>query len=175
MQFCKRAGENVSVLVDLGHHLHGTNVEQLIAFLIREKRLGGFHFNDSKYADDDLATGSLNPAELFRIFATLVEAEQRGLMPLTDIAFMIDESHNIKDPMEEMIESLVNIEHALIKALLIDWDALDEARADADPILADTIIRDAFLSDVRPVIGEFRLQSGLAADPIEGTLAKRKK
>jgi len=173
LQYCRKAGENASVLVDLGHHLQGTNVEQAIAFLIREGRLGGFHFNDSKYADDDLATGSLNPAELFRIFATLVEAERRGLKPVGDIAFMIDESHNIKDPTEEMIESLMNIETAYMKALLINWDALEEARAEPDPIRADAILNDAFLTDVRPLLSRFRKDLGLPLDPLYTAIEQR--
>jgi L-rhamnose isomerase/sugar isomerase len=168
--FCHRAGENAGVLVDLGHHLPGTNVEQVIAFLVRGGRLGGFHFNDSKYADDDLATGSLNPAELFRIFAVLVEGERLGLMQISDIAFMIDESHNIKDPMHEMIESLMNIEIAYIKSLFIDWDALDEARANADAINADAILRDAFLTDARPMLSGFREARGLPADPLRAAI-----
>lgn len=173
LQYCRKAGENASVLVDIGHHLQGTNVEQAIAFLIREGRLGGFHFNDSKYADDDLATGSLNPAELFRIFTTLIEAERRGLLPVADIAFMIDESHNIKDPMEEMIESLLNIEQAYLKALIIDWDALEKARADADPIRADSIMRDAFLTDIRPMLSQFRINLDLPPDPLAAAIEMR--
>ncbi len=173
LQYCRKAGVNASVLVDLGHHLQGTNVEQAIAFLIREGRLGGFHFNDSKYADDDLATGSLNPAELFRIFGTLVEAERRGLKPVSEIAFMIDESHNIKDPTEEMIESLMNIETAYMKSLLINFTALEEARSEPDPIRADAILNDAFLTDVRPLPARFRKNLGLPLDPLCTAIEQR--
>ncbi len=173
LDFCRKAGANSGVLVDLGHHLQGCNVEQVVAFLIREGRLGGFHFNDSKYADDDLASGSLNPTGLFRIFAVLVEAERRGLMPMGDIAFMIDESHNIKDPMEEMVESLVNIETAYLKAMLIDWDALADARSIPDPVRADAIMRDAFLTDVRPMLYGFRENLGLHPDPLAAAIEER--
>jgi L-rhamnose isomerase/sugar isomerase len=172
--FCKKAGNNASVLVDLGHHLQGANVEQIVAFLIRAGRLGGFHFNDSRYADDDLASGSLNPAELFRIFTVLVEAERRGLMPISDIAFMIDQSHNIKDPLEEMIESQLNIEQAYLKALIVDWEALENARADADPIKADAILRDAFLTDVRSMMGQFRSALELPPNPLKAAMENRR-
>ncbi len=173
LEFCRKAGENVSALVDLGHHLQGANVEQVVAFLIRAGRLGGFHFNDSKYADDDLASGSLNPAELFRIFTVLVEGERRKLKQLNEIAFMIDESHNIKDPLEEMIESELNIETALLKALIVDWDALEKAQADADPVVADAIMRDAFLTDVRPMLEKFREMNGLPGDPLGEIIKER--
>jgi len=171
--FCQRAGSNASVLVDLGHHLPGANVEQVVMHLIWAGRLGGFHFNDRKYADDDLASGSIDPAGLFRIFANLVEAENRNLMPLSGIAFMIDESHNIKDPLEEMVESLLNIETALIKALIVDWEKLRSAMDAADPVWADAILRDAFLTDVRPVLERFRSDRELPPDPLKAAIAGR--
>jgi L-rhamnose isomerase/sugar isomerase len=173
LDFCRRAGSNASVLVDLGHHLPGANVEQVVMHLIRTGRLGGFHFNDRKYADDDLASGSIDPAGLFRIFANLVEAENRDIMPMSDIAFMIDESHNIKDPLEEMIESLLNIETALIKALIIDWEKLYSAMDAADPVRADEIMRDAFLTDVRPILEKFRSNNKLPPDPLKAAIAGR--
>jgi len=157
----------------LGHHLPGANVEQVVMHLIWAGRLGGFHFNDRKYADDDLASGSIDPAGLFRIFANLVEAENRDIMPMSDIAFMIDESHNIKDPLEEMIESLLNIETALIKALIIDWEKLYSAMDAADPVRADEIMRDAFLTDVRPILEKFRSNNKLPPDPLKAAIAGR--
>ncbi|OGS17805.1 MAG: hypothetical protein A3J83_07985 [Elusimicrobia bacterium RIFOXYA2_FULL_40_6] len=145
-------GKNAKVLVDLGHHAQGVNIEQIVAQLIREKKLGGFHFNDKKYADDDLATGSIDPAQLFRIFCILCEAEQRGLGRINDISFMIDQSHCIKNPFEELIESLENIEIAYAKALLVDYNKLKKYQLDCDISLADRILRSAFLEDVRPII-----------------------
>jgi len=160
------AGDNVKVLVDLGHHPHGVNVEQIIAQLIRQGKLGGFHFNDSFYADDDLAAGSLHPHQLFRIFTNLVEGELRGYMHVHDIAFMIDQSHNVKDPFEELIESVGNIEMAYAKALLVDYNSLGYYRDRCDPSMADKILMDAFNTDVRPLIYKARESRGLAKDPL---------
>jgi len=149
---CRMLGPKAKVLVDLGHHAHGVNVEQIIAHLVREGDLGGFHFNDSYCADDDLATGSLHPHQIFRIMCTLVEGERRGFQRIDKIAFMIDQSHNIKDPLEEMVESAQNIEIAYAKALLVDWDALKQAQDKCDASRADAILNDAFLTDVRPIL-----------------------
>jgi L-rhamnose isomerase / sugar isomerase len=153
---CRMLGSQAKVLVDLGHHAHGINVEQIIAHLVREGDLGGFHFNDSYYADDDLATGSLHPAQIFRIMCTLVEGEQRGYHKVNNVAFMIDQSHNVKEPLEEMVESTVNIETAYAKALLVDWKALKKAQDACDPSTADAILTDAFLTDVRPLLAMVR-------------------
>jgi len=153
---CRMLGSRAKVLVDLGHHAPTTNVEQIVTHLLRSGDLGGFHFNDHAYADDDLATGSLNPGQLFRIFCALVEGERRGYAPVASLALMIDESHNIKNPSEEMVESLENIETAYAKALLVDWPALQKAQNQCDPSVADTILRDAFLTDVRPILAQAR-------------------
>ncbi len=153
---CRMLGPKARVLVDLGHHAPGINVEQIVAHLVREGDLGGFHFNDSSYADDDLATGSLNPGRLFRIMCTLVEGEARGYQRVDRIAFMIDQSHNIKDPLREMVESTENIETAYAKALLVDWNGLKRAQDKCDPSAADAILRDAFLTDVRPILARVR-------------------
>ena len=153
-ELCRLCGPRARVLVDLGHHPKTTNVEQIVAHLVRDGELGGFHFNDSFYADDDLATGSLKPAQLFRILCTLVEGERRGCQKVDRIAFMIDQSHNVKDPLEEMVESLGNIEVAYAKALLVDWDALKNAQDRCDPSTADAVLRDAFLTDVRPLLAK---------------------
>jgi L-rhamnose isomerase/sugar isomerase len=153
---CRLVGPRAKVLCDLGHHAPSTNVEQIVAHLIREGDLGGFHFNDSYYADDDLATGSLHPAQLFRIFCTLVEGEVRGLHAVHDVAFMIDQSHNVKDPLQELVESNANIEIAYAKSLLVDWHALKQAQDACEPTLADEILQDAFLTDVRPIVAKAR-------------------
>ncbi len=160
------AGDNAKVLVDLGHHPHGVNVEQIIAQVVRQGKLGGFHFNDSYYADDDLATGSLHPHQLFRIFVNLIEGEMRGYVPVHELAFMIDQSHNIKDPFEELIESVENIETAYVKAMLVDYHGLEGARAAPDPTPADRILMDAFNTDVRPILYESRRNHGLPLDPL---------
>jgi L-rhamnose isomerase/sugar isomerase len=149
-------GTRAKVLVDLGHHAPSINVEQIIAQLVRTGDLGGFHFNDSYYADDDLATGSLHPAQLFRIMCALVEGERRGHQKVNKIAFMIDQSHCIKDPLEELVESTENIETAYAKALLVDWDALQAAQDKCDASAADAILNDAFLTDVRPILAKAR-------------------
>jgi len=159
-------GDNAKVLVDLGHHAHGVNVEQIIAHLLRQGKLGGFHFNDSYYADDDLATGSLHPHQIFRIFVNLIEGEMRGYTPVHDLALMIDQSHNVKDPFEELIESVMNIETAYAKALLVDFDRLKDAQDSLDPIEADRILMSAFNSDVRPILREACRSQELPEDPI---------
>lgn len=159
-------GNNVKVLVDLGHHAHGVNVEQIVSHLLRQGKLGGFHFNDSCYADDDLASGSLHPHKLFRIFVNLIEGEMRGYTPVHDLALMIDQSHNIKEPFEELIESVENIETAYAKALLVNFDDLKKAQDALDPIIADRILMDAFNADVRPLILESRYRNGLPLDPL---------
>jgi L-rhamnose isomerase/sugar isomerase len=152
LQLCKTAGPRARVLVDLGHHPLGANIEQIVALLMREKRLGGFHFNDHKYADDDLATGSIDPAQLFRIFCVLVEGDRRGIMKIRDVGFMIDQSHMIKDPLEELIESLENILIAYAKALLVDFEKLRALQLATKVSEADALLRDAFLTDVRSII-----------------------
>jgi L-rhamnose isomerase/sugar isomerase len=159
-------GDRAKVLVDLGHHAHGINVEQIIAHLVRQGKLGGFHFNDSYYADDDLATGSLHPHQLFRIFVNLVEGEYRGYIPVHDLALMIDQSHNVKNPFEELIESVDNILVTYVKSLLVDFAKLKKAQDASDPILADKILMDAFNTDVRPIISEARKMKGLPDDPL---------
>jgi len=167
-------GDTAMVLVDLGHHAHGVNVEQIIAHLLRQGKLGGFHFNDSFYADDDLASGSLHPHQLFRIFVNLVEGELRGYRPVNDLALMIDQSHNVKDPFGELIESVENIETAYAKSLLIDFNALTEAQDSLDPVTADRILMDAFNADVRPVLKAARRELGCAENPLDEWRRERK-
>lgn len=163
---CEDLGPQAAVLVDLGHHPLGTNIEQIVAFLLRRGRLGGFHINDKKYADDDLAAGSIDPAQLFRVFVTILEADRRGIASVADINFTIDQSHCIKNPTKELIESIENIQIAFLKACLVDLDGLAQARAQKAITLADAILRSAFNSDPRPILMQYRHARGLAADPL---------
>jgi L-rhamnose isomerase/sugar isomerase len=163
----ERLGDRASVLVDLGHHPHGTNIEQVVAHLIHLGKFGGFHFNDRKYGDDDLATGSLDPAQLFRIFLVLVEADQRGLKRFEDVSLVIDQSHNIKKPIEEMIESIEAIARAYAQALLVDLPRLEEARREADAVLGDQLLKNAFFSPaVDAILVKSRLDRQLRSDPL---------
>ncbi len=163
---CQKLGPQAAVLVDLGHHPLGTNIEQIVALLLREGRLGGFHVNDKKYADDDLAAGSIDPAQLFRIFVAILEAEARGITSVKEINFTIDQSHCIKNPTMELIESIENIQTAFIKASLVDLEALAAARAAKDLIQADAILRAGFNSDPRPLLMQYRANKGLTPDPL---------
>jgi L-rhamnose isomerase/sugar isomerase len=159
-------GVNAKVLVDLGHHFHGTNIEQIVATLLAENRLGGFHFNSRRYADDDLTSGSSNPYELFLIFVELVKAEHDDIGK--EIVYMIDEGHTLKDPLEEMIQSLQSLQAAYAKALIVDYDSLDAAQSVNDLIAAEEIIKDAFETDIRPLLYHVREKMNIAnpTDPI---------
>lgn len=163
--FARQAGAWAKVLVDTGHHLPGCNIEQIVAFLIDEEMLGGFHFNDRKYADDDLTMGSIDPYQLFRIFHEITAAEARLGREL-DIAFMIDQSHNLKPKIEAMIQTVMTAQEHFAKALLVDHAALAAARAQDDVVLAERVLQDAYQTDVRPLLTEYRRQRGLAADPL---------
>ncbi len=174
-------GERALALVDLGHHPQATNIEQIVANLIRLGKFGGFHFNDRKYGDDDLSTGSIDPAQLFRIFSTLVEAERRGLKAVAEVSFVIDQSHNIKNPIEEMIESVEAIQLAYAQALVIDWEALEAARSRADATLADRLLREAFFSPAAAeLLAASRSSRGLPEKPLQalresGALEQRRR
>src|SRR5689334_24126874 len=157
---CLKLGERAKVLVDLGHHAQGTNIEQIVAFLADEGRLGGFHFNNRKYADDDLIVGSVNPFELFLIFVELAAGPE--LPRLT-----IDQSHNIEAKVEAMVLSVVNLQEAYAKALLVDRDALRAAQAAGDVLGGHEVLLDAFRSDVRPACATARVALGAAEDPIK--------
>ncbi len=161
LTMCQRLGERAEVLVDLGHHLQGTNIEHIVALLLDEGRLGGFHFNNRKYADDDLIVGSVNPFELFLIYVELVEAEES-----TRIDYMIDQAHNIEAKMEAMILSVNNLQEAYAKALLVDRQALNEARRSGDVLGAHRTLLDAYATDVRPLCAKVREDMGAAVDPI---------
>jgi L-rhamnose isomerase/sugar isomerase len=157
---CQKLGERARVLVDLGHHAHGTNVEQIVALLSDEHRLGGFHFNNRKYADDDLIVGSVNPFELFLIFCELVASP--GPLP----RLTIDQSHNVEAKVEAMVLSVVNLQEAYAKALLVDRDALRAAQQAGDVLAGHEALLDAYRTDVRPLCARARGQLGAAEDPI---------
>ncbi|WP_372637480.1 sugar isomerase [Fodinibius sp.] len=161
-----KLGAKARTLVDLGHHLPNTNIEQIVATLSMEDKLGGFHFNDSKYGDDDLTTGAIKPYQLFLIFSELIEGTEDRADLENNIAWMIDASHNVKDPLEDLLQSVEAIKKAYAKALLVDRRGLEEAREANDPVLAQELLQDAFQSDVRPLLREARIRSEAAADPL---------
>jgi L-rhamnose isomerase/sugar isomerase len=165
--FANKLGEKAYTLVDLGHHLPNANIEQIVSLLLMEGKLGGFHFNDSKYGDDDLTVGSINPYQLFLIFNELVEGmDQRGMNHATDLGWMIDASHNIKDPLEDLLQSVEAIKIAYAQALMVDTKALAAARENNDVVLAQEILQEAYRTDVRPLVAEARLRAGGALQPL---------
>ncbi len=166
MLLASKLGKQAKTLVDLGHHLPNTNIEQIVAVLMMEGKLGGFHFNDSKYGDDDLTTGSIKPYQLFLIFCELVE-NINGAEDFSYISWMIDASHNVKDPLEDLLQSVEAIQIAFAKSLLVDRNQLEEARDANDVAGAQEILQQAWRIDVRPLIRESRLQSGAAIDPVK--------
>jgi L-rhamnose isomerase/sugar isomerase len=161
MLICQELGDRARVLVDFGHHLHGTNVEQIVATLASIDRLGGFHFNNRKYADDDLIVGSTNPFELFLVFCELVGSEH-ALPRLT-----IDQSHNIENKVEAMLLSIVNLQEAYAKALLVDQAALTERQLAGDVLGGHELLLEAFNSDVRPICARVRAARGASESPLE--------
>jgi L-rhamnose isomerase/sugar isomerase len=166
--YANKLGEKAYTLVDLGHHLPNANIEQIVSLLLNEKKLGGFHFNDSKYGDDDLTVGSIKPYQLFLIFKELVEGmDARGLNHATDLGWMIDASHNIKDPLEDLLQSVEAINLAYAQALLVDSKALNEAQLNNDVAGAQEILQDAYRTDLRPVLAEARLRAGAALSPLQ--------
>jgi L-rhamnose isomerase/sugar isomerase len=161
----KRLGERAQVLVDLGHHAHGTNIPWIVSTLITEGKLGGFHFNDRKYADDDLTTGCMNPYELFLIFHELVTGMEDPSLR-SDFAFMIDEMPVLKPRIESMIQSAVNLQEAYAKALLVDRKRLAEAQSEDRILDAEEAIRAAWTADVKPILAVARKEKGLDPDPL---------
>ncbi|WP_419802815.1 TIM barrel protein [Mucilaginibacter sp.] len=162
-----KLGPKASTLVDLGHHLNGTNIEQIVSILLMEGKLAGFHFNDSKYGDDDLTVGSINPYQLFLIFNELVEGmDARNLDHATGIGWMIDASHNVKDPIEDLLQSVQAIKIAYAQALLVDKAALKAAQQRNDVVLAQEILQKAYRTDVRPLVAEASLRMEGAIDPV---------
>jgi len=168
---CLELGPQALVLVDTGHHAQGTNVEHIVAQLLDRARLGGFHFNARKYADDDLIVGSVNPYELFLIFSELVAAEDDADAAVAgcarQVAYMIDQSHNIEPKLEAMVQSVVNVQVAHAKALLVDRARLREAQAAGDVLEANRVLVHAYETDVRPLLAEARRRRGLDEDPVD--------
>lgn len=163
---CRQLGDRAKVLVDLGHHLPNTNVEQIVATLMQQNMLAGFHFNDSKYGDDDLSTGSIKPYQLFLIFFELISGAEEKAQTWESISWMIDASHNTKDPMEDLIQALEAISQAYSKALLVDIKKLAQCQNEGDVVGAQEVLQEAFLTDVRALVCEARIQSGGEADPL---------
>jgi len=157
------AGPQAKCLVDLGHHLPGCNIEQVVSRLAMVGRLGGFHFNDSKYGDDDLTVGSIQPYQLFLVILELLE-HGGGRMP--DLAYMIDESHNLKDPVEDLIQATDQIQVALAQALLVKREELQEAQRANDPARAAEVLQRAYRTDVRPMVAEARRRNRAALSPL---------
>jgi L-rhamnose isomerase/sugar isomerase len=163
--FARHAGPQAKVLVDTGHHLPGQNIEHIVAFLADEGMLGGFHFNDRHYADDDLTTGSIDPYRAFRIFVAIAEAERDAGRDL-DIEYMVDQSHNEKPKIEAMIQTVTTVQELFAKALLVDLDRLDAARASDDIVAAEECLKSAFATDVRGELAAWRASRGLPGDPL---------
>jgi L-rhamnose isomerase/sugar isomerase len=162
-----KLGPQAKTLVDLGHHLPNANIEQIVSILLMEGKLGGFHFNDSKYGDDDLTAGSIKPYQLFLIFNELVDGmDAKGMNHAKDLGWMIDASHNVKDPLEDLLQSVEAIQMAYAQALLVDKQALDQARDENDVVKCQEILQAAFRTDVRPLVAQARLELGGALDPL---------
>jgi L-rhamnose isomerase/sugar isomerase len=165
LELARSAGPQAKVLVDTGHHYQGTNIEQIVAWLIELNALGGFHFNDRKYADDDLTLGSIDPYQIFRIFhEILFEQSKTGTAKAP--AFMIDQSHNLKGKVEAMIQTVVTAQELFAKAALVDQAKLAELQDSCQLVDAEETFRGAFWTDVRPLLREWREQRGLAPDPL---------
>ncbi|KLT66501.1 sugar isomerase [Pedobacter sp. BMA] len=165
--YASKLGKKAYTLVDLGHHLPNANIEQIVALLLMEGKLGGFHFNDSKYGDDDLTAGSIKPYQLFLIFNELVEGmDAKGMNHAKDLGWMIDASHNVKDPLEDLLQSVEAIMIAYAQALLVDRKALNEAQDNNDVAKAQEILQHTFRSDLRALVAEARLRAGAALSPI---------
>jgi len=164
--FAKAAGPRAKVLVDTGHHLPGCNVEQIVAWLLEERMLGGFHFNDRKYADDDLTVASIDPYQAFRIFHEIAAYERDSGRDL-DIAWMVDQSHNIKPKVQAMIQTVCRIQELFAKALCVDRAALAAAQRKEDTVAAEEILRGGFTADVSPLLRAVRRRLGVPADPLE--------
>lgn len=166
LSLAEACGKNAFTLVDLGHHLPNTNIEQIVAILMMKGKLGGFHFNDSKYGDDDLSVGNIKPYQLFLIFNELVYGMQNNEANNPSLAWMIDASHNLKDPLEDLIQSLEAIRMAYAQALLVDRETLAGAQEENDVVRCQEVLQEAYRTDVRPLLAEARRLSGGAIDPL---------
>jgi L-rhamnose isomerase / sugar isomerase len=164
--FARAAGPQAKVLVDTGHHYASQNIEQIVAWLLSENMLGGFHFNDRRYADDDLTLGSIDPYQVFRIFHEILFFEwEEGRR--ADIAYMIDQSHNLKGKIEAMIQTVGMAQDLFAKAALVDHEQLRAAQKACDLVRAESLLQDAFATDVRPAVREWRVSKGLPENPLE--------
>ncbi|MFJ8193253.1 L-rhamnose isomerase [Streptomyces sp. NPDC096094] len=161
---CLKLGEKAQVVVDTGHHAPGTNIEFIVAVLLREGKLGGFDFNSRFYADDDLMVGAADPFQLFRILREVIK--NGGLDPAAGVAFMLDQCHNIEAKIPAIIRSVMNVQEATAKALLVDDEALAAAQAEGDVLASNAVLMDAYNTDVRPLLAEIREEKGLNPDPI---------
>jgi L-rhamnose isomerase/sugar isomerase len=172
---CSKLGDQAKVLVDIGHHLQGVNIEQIITILLDEGKLGGFHLNNRKFADDDSIAGSMNPLELFLIFHEIEEARQIG--EETEIAYMLDQSRNIEPSIEGIIQSIMNTQRAFAKALAVDRERLKAAQEAVDVMLANRIVMEAFETNLDPLLAQVRVEMGRDPDPLisyrEGGYAKK--
>ena len=165
--YASKLGPKAFTLVDLGHHLPNANIEQIVSLLLMEGKLGGFHFNDSKYGDDDLTVGSIKPYQLFLIFSELVDGmDARGMNHADGLAWMIDASHNVKDPLEDLLQSVEAIMIAYAQALLVDREKLMAAQEQNDVVVAQEVLQQAFRTYTRPLVAEARLRSGGAVEPL---------
>ncbi len=165
--YASKLGAKAYTLVDLGHHLPNANIEQIVSLLLMEGKLGGFHFNDSKYGDDDLTVGSIKPYQLFLIFNELIEGmDAKGMNHANDLAWMIDASHNVKDPLEDLLQSVEAIMITYVQALLVDRKKLTDVQNNNDVVTAQEILQHAFRTDVRALVAESRLRSGGALNPL---------
>lgn len=166
--YTQKLGAKAFTLVDLGHHLPNANIEQIVALLLNEGKLGGFHFNDSKYGDDDLTTGSIKPYQLFLIFKELVEGmDAKKMDHAKDLGWMIDASHNLKDPLEDLLQSVEAIQIAYAQALIVDNKSLQAAQEKNDVVIAQELLQSAFRTDVRPLVAEARRRENAALHPLQ--------
>ena len=163
--FARETGPRAKVLVDTGHHYASQNIEQIVAWLLSEGMLGGFHFNDRRYGDDDLTIGSIDPYQVFRIFHEIASYEWETETK-ADIAYMIDQSHNLKGKMEAMVQTVMTAQDLFAKAALVDQEALAEAQTKPDIVRAEECLRDAFASDVRLILESWRKSNGLPGNPL---------
>jgi L-rhamnose isomerase/sugar isomerase len=161
----KAAGPQAAVLVDTGHHYTSQNIEQIVAWLLHREMLGGFHFNDRRYADDDLTLGSIDPYQIFRIFHEL-HSYQQEKGSFGNVAFMVDQSHNLKGKIEAMIQTVSTAQELFAKAALVDHDRLASLQKSCSLVDAEECLRDAFWQDVRPIVREWRREHGFPEDPL---------
>jgi L-rhamnose isomerase / sugar isomerase len=165
--FSKAAGARAKVLVDTGHHLQGQNIEHLVAFLLDEDMLGGFHFNDRKYADDDLTLGSIDPYAIFRIFHEIRNAAEIHARDVSQIAYMVDQSHNLKPKIEAMIQTAMTAQELYAKACIVDREKLKDAQARRNIVDAENCLKDAFATDVRELLADWRKRKNIDPDPMQ--------